>query len=142
VLRRLARRVVFVAVVATQITFVVAGYRDPHRHFAFQPFNESSTWRADVVRVLADGRRVSIREPWHGYRWEELVRGPLARPWVKQQAKYGVDSTLAFLAAALDYVATHTPRDAETVRLEARVISERNRGGETATTLVSRDRAP
>ena len=36
-------------------------------------FPESSTWRADVVRVTADGRRVPVEQPWSGYRWDELV---------------------------------------------------------------------
>lgn len=139
-LRGAAARLVFATVILGQAWFVVAGYRDPHRRFAFQPFNESSTWRADIVRVLRDGRRVSIRDGWDGYRWEELVRGPLARPWHKQHASYGVAATLDFLGEALDYVAAHTPRDREAVRLEARVVFERNRHGEQTTTLSSRER--
>jgi hypothetical protein len=139
--RAIAARVVFATVVIGQTALLIRGYGDPHRRFAFQPFNESSTWRAEIVRVLPDGRRVSVRDGWHGYRWEELVRARgLGRPWGKQQAAYGVDATLDFLQRALDWVATHTPRDRETVRLEAEVIHERNRGGERRTTLTSRDR--
>ena len=139
--RAIAARLCFVTVVAGQVALVIAGYHDPHRRFAFQPFNESSTWRAEIVRVLPDGRRLSIRDGWHGYRWEELVRARgLGHPWSKQHASYGVDATLDLLGQALDYVATHTPRDRETVRLEAQVVHERNRHGEVRTTLVSRDR--
>ena len=41
----------FVAVVVVQAAFALNGYREPHKFFAFQPFNESSTWSADIVRV-------------------------------------------------------------------------------------------
>src|SRR5688572_17761320 len=61
---------------------LLRGYADPHKFFAFQPFNESSTWRAEVVRVTADGRRVPIEEPWPGgYEWDELMDwGVLEQP--------------------------------------------------------------
>ena len=62
-----------VAVVVLQLGFVARGYWSDHKEFAFQMFPESSTWRADVVRVTADGRRVPIERPWSGYRWDELV---------------------------------------------------------------------
>lgn len=141
-MRGIAARVFFVAVIVTQVWLVVRGYGDPHRRFAFQPFSESSTWRAEIVRVLRDGRRLSIRDGWHGYRWEQMVRTRgLGRPWGKHPAEYGIASTLDFLGKALDWVAVHTPRDRETVRLEARVVYERNRHGEVETVLVSRDRS-
>ena len=56
---------VVVAVVRPQLGFVARGYWSDHKEFAFQMFPESSTWRADVVRVTADGRRVpsSTRGP-------------------------------------------------------------------------------
>jgi len=134
-------RLFFVAVIVAQVWFVIRGYRDPHKHFAFQPFNESSTWSADIVRVLPDGRRVSIRDGWHGYRWPDLVRARgLAWPWSKNHADSGIASTLDFLQKALDWVATHTPRDHEAVRLEADIVYSRNRGDEVKVRLVSRDR--
>jgi hypothetical protein len=140
-MRRIAAQIFFVAVVVTQLYFVVRGYWDPHKHFAFQPFNESSTWRAEIVRVLPDGRRVSIRHGWHGYRWEELVRERgLGAPWHMQHADSGVGSTVDFLQRALDWVADHTPRDRETVRFEAVVTYNLNRRGEVDTHLRSRDR--
>jgi hypothetical protein len=61
-----------VAVVVLQLGFVARGYWSDHKEFAFQMFPESSTWRADVVRVTADGRRVPIERPWSGYRWDAL----------------------------------------------------------------------
>ncbi len=62
-----------VTVLAVQVGFAINGYRDPHKFFAFQPFNESSTWRADIVRVTSSGERVPIDGGWAGYTWNELV---------------------------------------------------------------------
>jgi hypothetical protein len=119
-----ARRVVVVAVVLVQLGFVVRGYWADHKEFAYQMFPEASTWRADVVRVTADGRRVPIERGWAGYRWDELVQSRgLRYPWVRHHADAGLDNQLAFLRAALDWVADNTPRDAETRYLEARVTA-------------------
>ena len=123
----IARRLVVVAVVALQVGFVVRGYFSDHKEFAFQMFPESSTWRADVVRVTSDGRRVPIELPWSGYRWDELVqtRG-LRYPSIRHHADAGLANQLAFFEAALDWVADNTPRDRETRYLEARVTSWHN----------------
>src|SRR4051794_16955486 len=72
-LRPVARWVVVVLVVALQLGFIVRGYWSDHKPFAFQMFPEASTWRADVVRVTTDGRRVPVEVPWAGYRWDDLV---------------------------------------------------------------------
>jgi hypothetical protein len=119
--------VAVVAVVALQVGLVARGYWSDHKEFAFQMFPESSTWRAEVVRVTADGRRVPIERPWSGYRWDELVqdRG-LRYPSIRRHADAGLDNQLAFLDAALDWVADNTPRDGETRYLEARVTSWHN----------------
>ena len=126
-LRVVARRVVVVAVVLLQLGLVARGYWADHKEFAFQMFPESSTWRADVVRVTADGRRVPVELPWSGYRWDELVqdRG-LRYPEFRHHADAGLANQLAFLDAALDWVAENTPRDRETRYLEARVTSWHN----------------
>jgi hypothetical protein len=122
-----ARRVVVAAVVAVQLALVARGYVADHKEFAFQMFPESSTWQADIVRVTADGRRVPVTEPWDGYRWSQLApeRG-LAFPGRRRHADAGLDNQLAFLDAALDYVARHTPRDIETAYLEAVVTAWHN----------------
>jgi hypothetical protein len=119
-----ARRLIVVAVLAAQAFFVARGYWAPHKEFAFQMFPESSTWRADIVRVTTDGRRVPIADSWDGYRWAALVpsRG-LASPSTRRHADAGIDNQVAYLAAALDYVAAHTPRDRETHYLEATVTA-------------------
>ncbi|MCA9616214.1 MAG: hypothetical protein KC586_25840, partial [Myxococcales bacterium] len=65
-MRRLLPRLFFAVVVVAQVYFVARGTGDPHKHFAWRPFNESDTWSADIVRVTRDGRRVPIEEPWAG----------------------------------------------------------------------------
>ena len=140
--RRLTARVLFAGVGVAQVVLLVRGYHDPHHVLAFQMFDESSDWRADIVRVTVDGRRIPIDDPWPGgYRWATLVpeRG-LAVPQFEHHADSGVDSTLAFLAAALDWVAANTPSDQQTRYLEARVVYDRNTHGPTTVTLRSHDR--
>jgi hypothetical protein len=125
--RVVVRRVVVLAVVVVQLGLVARGYWSDHKEFAFQMFPESSTWRATVVRVTADGRRVPIERPWSGYRWDELVRDRgLSFPSIRHHADAGLDNQLAFLEAALDWVASNTPRDRETRFLEATVTSWHN----------------
>jgi hypothetical protein len=119
--------VVVVVVVILQLALVARGYWSDHKPFAFQMFPESSTWRAEVVRVTADGRRVRIERPWSGYRWDELVQGRgLTYPSIRHHADAGLANQLAFLEAALDWVARTTPRDRETRYLEATVTSWHN----------------
>jgi hypothetical protein len=125
--RVVGRRVVVLAVVVLQLGLAARGYWSDHKEFAFQMFPESSTWRADVFRVTADGHRVPIERPWSGYRWDELVRDRgLRYPAIRHHADAGLDNQLAFLDAALDWVATNTPRDDKTRYLEARVTSWHN----------------
>jgi hypothetical protein len=140
-LRVVARRAVVLAVVVLQLGLVARGYWADHKEFAFQMFPESSTWRADVVRVTADGRRVPVELPWSGYRWDELVRDRgLSYPSVRHHADAGLDNQLAFLDAALDWVASNTPRDGETRYLEARVTSWHNADPPEVEVLRSRVR--
>jgi hypothetical protein len=133
------RRVVVVAVVVVQLALVARGYWADHKEFAFQMFPESSTWRADVVRVTADGRRLPVEAGWAGYRWDELVldRG-LRYPALRHHADAGLDNQIAFLDAALDWVASNTPRDRETRYLEAEVTAWHN--DDPARTEVLRSR--
>jgi hypothetical protein len=133
------RRVVVVAVVVVQLALVARGYWADHKEFAFQMFPESSTWRADVVRVTADGRRLPVEAGWAGYRWDELVqdRG-LRYPAFRHHADAGLDNQIAFLDAALDWVAGNTPRDRETRYLEAVVRAWHN--DDAARTEVLRSR--
>ena len=135
------RRVAVLAVVVLQLGLIARGYWSDHKEFAFQMFPEASTWRADVVRVTRDGRRVPIDRPWSGYRWEELVRDRgLSYPSIRHNADAGLDNQLAFLGAALDWVASNTPRDRETRYLQARVTAWHNADPARVEVLRSRVR--
>ncbi len=138
---RLVRGFVVIVLVGHAV-LLIRGYSDPHKYFAFQPFNESSTWRADIVRVTGDGRRVPIDEPWPGgYEWDELVRWRvLERPDVQRHAYMGVGASLDFLDQALAWVAENTPDDAETLFLEARTEAYRNTRGPEVRVLRSPER--
>jgi hypothetical protein len=125
--RVVGRRTVVAAVVVLQLGFAARGYWADHKEFAFQMFPESSTWRAEVVRVTADGRRAPVEQTWQGYRWDELVQSRGLRfPSIRHHADAGLANQLAFLQAALDWVADNTPRDDETRYLEATVTSWHN----------------
>lgn len=134
-------RVVFVTVVAAQLLLAVNGYHDPHKFFAFQPFNESSTWQADIVRVTWDGDRIPVEQGWSGYDWDTLVdMGALQHPDRLRHAYMGVGATLDFLHNALDWVAAHTPEDHETRYLEATVTYFENTRGPHHIVLRSDER--
>jgi hypothetical protein len=125
--RVVGRRVVVLTVVVAQLGFVVRGYFTDHKPFAFQMFPESSTWRADVVRVTSDGRRVPVERPWAGYRWDALMpTWGLSYLSARHHADAGLDNQLAFLRSALNWVADNTPRDDETRYLQATVTSWHN----------------
>lgn len=112
-----------VVAVVLQLYFIVRGYSGPHKHFAFQPFNEFDVWHAEIVRVAYRGARISVTQPWAGNSWATLVGGDrgLDRSSIGEPASSGIRSTLIFLQRALDYVAAHTPRDRETYYYEATV---------------------
>jgi hypothetical protein len=65
----------------------------------------------------------------------------MAHPDVRHHADAGLDNQVAFLAAALDYVAAHTPRDHETRYLEATVTTWHNTDGPEVMVLRSRERS-
>ena len=139
--RVIGRRVVVASVVAAQVALVARGYWSDHKEFAFQMFPEASTWRANIVRVTLDGERVPVHQPWSGYRWEDLAPGRgLSYPGVRHHADAGVDNQLAFLDAALDYVAEHTTRDVETRYLEATVTYWYNADDPSVVVLRSDER--
>ncbi len=125
--RVVGRRVVVVGVVLLQLGLVARGYWSDHKEFAFQMFPESSTWRADVYRVTAGGQRIPVEVGWSGYDWDRLVRDRgLSYPSLRHHADAGLQNQLAFLQAALDWVAANTPRDRSTRYLEAKVTAWHN----------------
>lgn len=134
--RRIARRLMFVGVLAAQMVFVVRAYWAPHNEFGFQMFPEASEWRAEIVRVTTGGDRLPI-----GDEWSELVAGRgLTHPGHRQHANNGLSSQLAFLEDALAWVATHTPDDHDTRYYEATVTQWHNADPPTTTVLRSPDR--
>ena len=140
--RRRGARWFAAAVVVTQLALVANGYRDPHNYFAFQPFNESSTYAVELARVLDDGQRVPVPNGrWEGYDWNELIDwGPVRSPWHQRHAFSGVDAMVDFLDNALDWVADHTPGDTETLYFEATVTYYRNARGPYVTVIRSHER--
>ena len=140
--RRRGPRLVFAAVVLVQVGLIGRSYLDPHNLFGFQPFNESSTIEADIVRVTAGGERVPISEPWPGgYDWNTLMHfGPLENPSIPNHAYSGTGTMLDFYEEALDWVADNTPKDRETVRLEATIRTSTNTEPVVVTVFVSKDR--
>ena len=117
------------------------GYWSDHKEFAFQMFPEASTWQADVVRVTGDGDRVPVSEPWSGYGGTNSSSiGACPRPDVRHHADAGVDNQLAFLQAAVDWVAENTERDVETLYLEATVTYWHNDDGPQVVVLRSPER--
>jgi hypothetical protein len=139
-LRRSAALVFCAGVLGAQLYFVVHAYRDPLKRFGFQPFSESSIWRAQIDAVDAAGRRRDVSHGFEGYRWQRLVRERVGWPFSTSVAGSGVETSLYFLQHALDYVADHTPRDRSTRYLEAQVWFRKNRGPVQARTLRSKSR--
>jgi hypothetical protein len=134
-----ARRAAAIAIVSAQLVLIVRAYLAPIDTFGFQMFPESSQWEADIFRVLADGSRIDVREPWPGdYRWEAMVdaRG-LGAASARHHADAGLAATLRLLDAALDWVAANTPDDHETVRLVAVVTLVDNGRSPTEVVLES-----
>lgn len=139
--RLIGRRAMVVAVVALQAALVVRGFSSDHAELAWRMFPEASEWQADIVRVTDAGERLPIEAGWFGYRWSELVPVRLLdQPSVRRHADGGVANQLAFLRSALDWVADNTPRDRETLYLEATVTYWRNMGPPTTVVLRSHDR--
>jgi hypothetical protein len=124
-LRVRARRAFVGAVLVAQALLLVRGIHADHKELAYRMFPEASEWRADIVRVTADGTRVTVDDAT----WSRLVRGRgLDRPSVRHHADAGIPNQLAFFRSALDWYAGH---DGEDGVIEARVTYWRNRRGPT-----------
>mgnify|MGYP001811642208 FL=1 len=138
--RRVARRAIIALVLVAQLVAVVIAYDNDHRQFGFQMFPEASRWKADIVRVQADGSRVPLEDTWE-YRWSDLVQGRgLGNPSQWRHADAGLRGQLAFFEAALDWVAANTPADTTTRYLEAEISYLDNGRGPTTVTVRTPDR--
>lgn len=134
-------RLLVLAAVTAQLFFIHRAYTDPHKYFGFQPYNESDTIRATIVRVTASGRRIPVTRPFFGYKWHTLVRlRTLKRIHRRGHATAGARSVIALLDASLDWVADHTPRDRETLYYYARVSYFHNTRGPYVVELESKRR--
>ena len=119
---------------------ILAAYGSDHSVFGFQMFPESSRWKAEIVRVQADGTELPVNSGW-AYRWSDLVHGRgLANPFVWHHADAGLNSQLAFLEASLDWVSKNTPADVTTLFLRADVTYLDNGRGPATQTFRSADR--
>lgn len=123
-----------------QAALIVASYVRGDRLFGYQMFAESTFFTAHLFRVTADGRREHLPSgTWaardgegkvHRYRWSAFVDDfRLDRLERRTRAKIGIEVTLKFFGAALDYVAERIPDDGETDRLEL-VVEYETAGGE------------
>ncbi len=138
--RRIARRVVVVAVVVAQLTMLAVAYDSDHKTFGFHMFPESSRWQADIYRVQDDGERVPINRDWE-YRWSDLVRRRgLTNPFVEHHADSGLRNQFGYFQGALDWVARNTPDDTSTLYIEAEVTYTDNGEGPFERTFRSVDR--
>ena len=135
----IARRLVAGIAVALQLGFVVRGYTSDHKEFVFQMFSESTDWRADTCSATSTGERVPVDEAWYGYRWSELVRSRgLSDPAHRPAADAGLDNQLAPRGIPRLRRDVHTPRDTETVFLEAQVTYWRNASSPEQTVVLGR----
>jgi hypothetical protein len=121
-------RTLFAALyLAVQAGLVLSSPLRPDGVFSFQMFNESSTIKIQLSRriVTPAGERTVPANGWTGWtdRIVDPVLGTLGR---EVHASYGVDAQLFRLQRALDDVAAHLPRDAETKGLVADVEVRRN----------------
>ncbi|MEQ8719192.1 MAG: hypothetical protein RIE08_16400 [Acidimicrobiales bacterium] len=138
--RRVARRAIIVAVVLAQLVAIVAAYGNDHRQFGWQMFPESSRWTAEITRVEADGTVVPVDEDWE-YRWADLVAAKgIGNPDRWRHANSGLRSQLAYLQAALDWVAQNTPDDTTTRVIQADVTYRDNGRGPFTRVLRSQER--
>ena len=118
--RVVLRRVVVGGVLALQALLIVRGFWADRPEGAWRMFPEASDWRADIVRIDADGSRVPIDDA----EWARHVQGRgLTYPSVRHHADAGVDNQLALFRAALDWYAEH---DGAVGRVEATVTYWRN----------------
>ena len=138
-LGKASRVVVATGWIALQLTLVATGGLREDRLFAFQMFNESSTLKVHLYRRLKSPAGVlspvalgewdarGLDGSVHRVRWRDHVK-PIELGLFDRtlHASYGVQAQLSRWRAALDYVATHTPEDAETDALVADVMVVRN----------------
>jgi hypothetical protein len=123
-------KIVLVGALTVHGVLLVRGESDPHKLFGFRPFNESDSWRFDVVRVHADGSRHPVGDGTWAYEWNELIgANKLLGEGRLRHASAGAPASVDFLERALDWAVSNIPDDEDTVALEAEVTIYRNGRG-------------
>ena len=126
--------------IALQASLVLTGGLRADRVFSFRMFNEASTVRVRLSRVVdvsgaealvpVDDGEWSARDRdgvAHDVHFDERVIDARFATFDQTiHAAYGVEAHLARLQAALDFVAKNTPNDAETRALVADVRVRKN----------------
>jgi hypothetical protein len=150
-------RVVFAAGwLAVQAALVVTAGSRSEAAFGFRMFPEASTINVHLLRRVASpsGAGTTLVDVSNGTwvavapdgqrrttRWRDRVKvGALATFDRDLFASYGVAAQLARIQAALDDVAMHSPDDAETKALVARVTVNKNGHAPTVVELTSAPR--
>jgi hypothetical protein len=148
---RIVRYVVVVAWLSAQLALIATGGSRPSGAFAFRMFPETSDIEIHLWRRV-DGARLEVplgmwsaRGPDgspHAHTWAEKV-GPFAPSQLDARARapYGARAQLAALGAALDWLAEHSPDDAETRAFGAEVTVWRNGRAPEQVSLVSHERS-
>jgi hypothetical protein len=125
--RRALAKATIVGVVSVQAGLLIRGGDDPHKLFAFRPFNESDTWHAEIVRVVGDGSRRPVDDGSWIYDWDTVVgQGRVQHLDRDRHADSGARASVDFLDRALVWVLDHIPDDHDTVALQATVTVVHN----------------
>ncbi len=144
-------RVAFAAAwIAGQVALVTTARTRPDAIFGFHMFPEATTMLVRLGRVTAQGEQPVTAGEWSArdavgqlrhFSWRDRVHDPvLSTLDARMFAAYGARAQLARLQRALDDMADHTPEDAETVRLVARVTVWQNGHDPVTSTLESHAR--
>ncbi|MCZ6676142.1 MAG: hypothetical protein O7E52_02710 [Candidatus Poribacteria bacterium] len=135
-----------------QAAFIIQAHFAIDKRFGFWMFAESSRYKAELYRLLKDGRLVKTRNgKWSvragdgqkvSYSWQHYVRDFGLRNLEKlKRARVGMEVTLKYLQYALNYVIDRMPEDQETVKLVLKVQYKKAGGLWQYATLESRSRA-
>lgn len=126
---------------------IVRGHFVTSKHFAFWMFPEATYFKANLSRLLLDGREVTTSDgSWAvrtgsgkvEYHWQDFVSGyKLDRLGSWERSKGTFDDTVKYFQAALDYVAERIPDDKVTDRLVMTIRYERAGGRERVMVLES-----
>ena len=133
-----------------QLFMIVHAHFTPNKHFGFWMFPESTSFEANLVRVLNDGSEIKTRKgSWTvqtddgpvSYQWNSFVQGyRLDRLGDWGRCKGSFNDTVKYFQAALDYVADRIPEDASTARLVLKVRYRRAGGPQEFIVIESKPR--